>query len=352
LFSSPCSLNGFRFGTASSQPIEKETSLGHLFIQPGVSKESSASVWGATVANFGVAAAKLFAAAAGGSSAMLSESIHSAVDGINDLFLVYGQTRGSRPADERHPFGHGKELYFWALIVSCSVFAVGGAVSVIEGIRRILHPDRLQHNGWAYAALACGAALDLASLVYSASQFRRENPGKRFRRAVRESKNPSSFMVLFEESAGIFGELIAAAGVFANAHGVLVGDGIASVLIGVLLGAVGIFLIGENRDLIVGEGVDDDIARCIRELSVGEGRFKDVLAAHTMHFGPHTVLVTIDAVFDPEMKANELMQAVDRVQTAIRERYPVVKYVYIDPEDGQKRKAGNRWNENGSKRAA
>lgn len=313
-----------------------------------MSKESSASVWGATIANFGVAAAKLLAATAGGSSAMLSEAIHSAVDGINDLLLIHGQKRSRRPPTEHHPFGHGKELYFWALIVSCSVFAVGGAVSIIEGVQYILKPEELQHNAWAYTALACGVAFDFASLIYSFIQFRRENQGKRFREAIRESKDPSTFMVIFEDSAAILGEVIAAAGVFANSRKLLIGDGIASVLIGVLLCAVGVFLIGENRDLIVGEGVDDDIARSIRELAVGEGRFKAVQAASTMHFGPDTVLVTIDAVFDPQMKANELMQAVDRVQMAIRAKFPAVKYVYIDPEDGQKQKGGKRWNEDAS----
>lgn len=304
-----------------------------------MSKASTASVIGATTANFVIAGAKLLAATAGGSSAMLSESIHSGVDGVNDLLLLFGMKRSQRPADEKHPFGYGKELYFWALIVSCSVFAIGGAVSVIEGVARVLKPESLHHASWAFVALGCGAVFDTASLVYSLKQFRDQNRDKGFREAVRESKDPSTLMVIYEDAAAVLGELIAAAGVLLQMFGVEVADGIASILIGLLLAATAAYLIQQNRDLIVGEGVEDDISRSIHQLAVGEGKFLSVRAAHSMHFGPDTVLVTIDAEFDPNRKAGELMQAVDRIQIAIREKFPAVKYIYIDPESASEGKA-------------
>jgi divalent metal cation (Fe/Co/Zn/Cd) transporter len=174
----------------------------------------------------------------------------------------------------------------------------------------------------------------LASLWFSIRQFRKQNEGKRFREAVRETKDPGSLMVLVEDSAGFVGEGIAAAGVFANTHGFERGDGVASVAIGILLGAMAIFLIAQMRDLVIGEGVEDEISDAIKELAVGPGKFRTVRGAHTMHFGPETVLVTLEAEFDPERKAGELIEAVDQMQKAIRERYPAVKFVYVDPETG------------------
>jgi cation diffusion facilitator family transporter len=313
---------------------------------------SAASVIGATLANFAISAAKLLAATAGGSSAMMSESIHSFVDGVNDLLLLLGLKRSRRAPDEHHPFGYGKELYFWALIVSCSVFAVGGAVSVIEGVNHLRHPEEVQHALWAYLALAAGVVFDAISLVYGLVQFRKQNRDKRFREALREAKDPSTTMVLFEDSAAVLGEVIAAGGILAGQMGFRYGDGIASILIGLLLAAVGVVLIMDNRDLIVGEGVDDDIAASIRELAVGEGKFREVRAAHTMHFGPDDVLVTIEGVFDANKSAGELMQAIDRIQEAIRERHPAVKFIYIDPETGQKHQSGSRFSDPGQHKAA
>src|SRR3954453_7148876 len=303
-------------------------------IQAGMSKDSTASVLGATVADFSIAAAALFAAVLGGSSAMYSECVHSAVDGVNDLLLLLGINRSQRPANEHHPFGYGKEFFFGSLIVSCSVFVIGGAVSFIEGISHVRKPEALTHTGWAYAALGCGALFTSGSFLFSVRKFRKENQQKDFWEAVRETKDPPSLMVVFVDGAAFLGELIAAAGVFFNTRGFLLADGIASLLIGCLLAAVGAFLIMQNRDLVVGEGVEDHISRAIHELATGEDKFLKVRAAHSMHFGPETVLVTIESEFDPERKAGELIEAVDKIQKPLRERSPAVKFIYVDPETG------------------
>jgi cation diffusion facilitator family transporter len=294
--------------------------------------ESKAAVIGAVAANFAIAAAKLLVGGIGGSSAMLSEGIHSGIDGANDLLLLLGLKRSKQQPDEQHPFGYGKELYFWSLIVSLSVLSVGGGVTVYEGIRQCFHPEPVKHAGWAYLALGCGVLFDGASLIYGLQQFRKQNRGKGLREAIRESKDPSTFMVLAEDSAAILGECIAAAGIFLNTRGMLRGDGVASILIGCMLGGVAAFLISETRDLVIGEAVEDEISDAIRELATGEGRFPLVGTPHTQHFGPETVLVTMEVGFDPRRPASELMEAVDRMQQRIRERFPAVKYVYIDPE--------------------
>jgi cation diffusion facilitator family transporter len=309
-----------------------------LCIPEEVAGESRASVIGAIAANFAIAAIKFIAAGIGGSSAMLSEAVHSSIDSINDLLLLFGLRRSRKPADEEHPFGYGKEIYFWALIVSCSVLGIGGGVTGLEGILTILHPEPITHALWAYVALGCGIVFDSVSFSIAMRQFHRQNQKKPFAEAVRESKDPGSLMVIFEDSAAVLGEVTAAVGVFLNTHGWLHADGIASLVIACLLAAEAIFLIGQMRDLIVGEGVEDEISRTIRQIASEPGRFDSVLRARTMHFGPDTVLVTMDAEFDPGRSAGELMQTIDDIQGSIRQHYPAVKYIYLDPENPNKRR--------------
>jgi cation diffusion facilitator family transporter len=299
--------------------------------------ESKASVISATAANFAIAIAKLIAGL-GGSTAMLGEAIHSAIDGVNDLLLLLGLSRSKRPADRQHPFGYGKELYFWALIVSCSILAVGGGVTVIEGIRAVLKPEPMHGAKWAFAALGCGVAFDAVSLIFSLRKFRRQDPGKQFWEAVKEAKDPSTFMVIFEDSCAILGEAIAAAGIGSQLLGWKYGDGTATICIGLLLTAMSLFQIHQIRDLVIGESVEDEISRAIREMATGDGGFRTIRAAHTIHFGPETVLVTLDAEFDPDKPAGELIEAVDRIQQQIREKYPAVKFIYVDPENAREPK--------------
>lgn len=154
----------------------------------GMAQGSKATVIVAIGANFAIAAAKLLAGTVGKSSAMMSEAVHSSIDGVNDLLLLFGLKRSRRPADEQHPFGYGMELYFWSLIVAGSVVAIGGGVTMVEGVHRLLEPKLVRHATWAFVALACGSVFDMASLVYGMRRFRRQNRGKRFWEAVRESK--------------------------------------------------------------------------------------------------------------------------------------------------------------------
>jgi cation diffusion facilitator family transporter len=307
-----------------------------------MAEESKASVVGAIIANFAIAAVKLLAATAGGSSAMLSEAIHSGVDGINDLLLLFGLHRSRRPPDEQHPFGYGKELYFWSLIVSCSVLVLGGGVTILEGVLRVIKPEAVHRAAWAYAALGAGALFEAGSLLFSIRKFRQQNRGKRWKEAVREIKDPGSLMVIVEDTAGVLGELIAAAGILIATQGWQRADGAASILIGCILAANAIFLIAQTRDLIVGEGVEDDIARAICEIASHQPGIRSVRRAHSMHFGPETVLVTLTAEFDPDQPSATLMQTVDDLQTSVRGRFPSVKYIYIDPENPHQHTSGQR----------
>jgi cation diffusion facilitator family transporter len=303
---------------------------------------SKAAIVAALTANFAIAAAKFIAGAIGGSSAMFSEAIHSTVDGLNDVLLFFGLKRSRRPADKQHPFGHGKELYFWALIVSCSVLAIGGGVAVVEGILHLMHPSEVTQAKWAFIALGCGVVFNTISAAYEYHQFRCQNKGKQFWEAVDETKDPSALMVVFEDVVGLLGELIAAGGIALQLAGWKYADGAASVLVGLLLGATAIFLIEQNRDLIIGEGVEDEISRSIQELATSEGGFVSIRSARTMYFGPDNILVTMDALFDPDRKAGDLIEAVDKIQRAIRQKHPEVKYIYIDPESSREQKSRPR----------
>jgi cation diffusion facilitator family transporter len=236
-----------------------------------VAQESRVSVLAAIGANLAICIVKFLAATVGGSSAMLSEAVHSAVDTANDLLLLFGLKQSHRPPDEHHPFGYGKELYFWSLIVSCSVLGAGGGVTAVEGILHLLHPSVAEHALWSYVALGCGVVFDGISLVIAVRRFRKQNQGKRFREAVRETKDPGALMVLCEDSAAGIGEIIAAIGIFFNTHGVPMADGIAALVIGGILTGEAVFLIAQMRDLVVGEGVEDKISEAITKIASQPG---------------------------------------------------------------------------------
>jgi cation diffusion facilitator family transporter len=229
--------------------------------------ESKATVIGAVAANFLIAVAKFAAAGAGRSAALLAEGIHSAIDGANDSLLLVGLRRSRREADRQHPFGYGKELYFWALIVGVSLLAAGGGVTMYEGIRRMLHPGTIHNPLWSYVALGCGFLFDGSSLLYAFWQFRKQNRGKGFWEAIWESKDPTTFMTMGEDAAAILGVAIATAGVYLNVAGWRLADGLASLLVGITLAVTAIFVIWQMRDLVIGEAVDDEIARAIHNLA-------------------------------------------------------------------------------------
>jgi cation diffusion facilitator family transporter len=294
--------------------------------------ESKTAVIGAIAAGVAIAVTKFAVAALGSSSAMFSEGIHSTVDAANDSLLLLGLKRSKRPRDPQHPFGYGKELYFWSLIVSVTVLAVGGGVTIYEGILHIIKPEHIRRALWAYLALGCAFLFDGISLVIGIKQFRSQNKNKAFWEAVKEAKDPSTFMVIGEDSAALIGVLIAAVGIYLNSRGLLVADGISSLLIGLLLGALAVFLIYETRDLLIGEAVEKEITQAIQSLAEEDESIVRVGDPQTMHFGPENVLVTMDVSFDRDRSAGEVADAVDRIQRAIREKFPAVKHIYIDPE--------------------
>jgi cation diffusion facilitator family transporter len=293
--------------------------------------ESKVAVYGAIAANVAIAATKFTVAGITGSSAMMSEAIHSTVDTCNDALLLVGMARSQMPATGEHPFGYGKELYFWSLIVGVLIFGVGGGISFYEGVLHVLDPPDLGEAMWNYIVLAAAAVFEGASFVVGWRQFARERGDTPFWRALHTSKDPTTFTVVAEDSAALAGLAIAALGVFfSHALDVPELDGAASMLIGVLLAAVAVMLIRESRGLLVGEGIKPETAREIKRLLESEAGVREVGPVLSMYIGPDEALVAVEVRFAPDTPTSDAADAVRRAQDAIRGRYPKLKRIYID----------------------
>jgi cation diffusion facilitator family transporter len=277
--------------------------------------ESKIAVYGAIVANLAIAVTKFIAASISGSSAMLSEGIHSIVDMGNGALLLVGMRRSERRATSEHPFGYGKELYFWSLIVAVLIFGVGGGVSFYQGISHIMHPPELGDPTWNYVVLAASAVFEGTSLAIALRTFWRQKGSRPFWAALHASKDPVTYTVIAEDSAALIGLAFAAAGVWTSHR---------------LNMTVAVLLIHESRSLLVGEGVRPATAQAIRELALADKRVRFVGKPLSMYIGADEVLLVVEAQFDPALRAGEIAQAVRSLERQIRERYPNIRRIYIE----------------------
>ncbi|CAN5130329.1 cation diffusion facilitator family transporter [soil metagenome] len=293
--------------------------------------ESKVAIYGAIAANVAIAVTKFVVAGITGSSAMLSEGIHSAVDTFNGILLLVGLRLSQRPATPEHPFGHGKELYFWSLIVAVLIFGLGGGVSFYEGVQHILHPEPLQDAMWNYIVLGLAFLFEGASFVVALRQFLAKKGKQPFWQALHNSKDPTTYTVLAEDSAALVGLVIAGVGIGLS-HWLNMPelDGVASLLIGLLLCGVAIVLMTESRGLLIGEGIRPETARAVRSIALAEPGVRDVGRVLSMYIGPDDVLVTMDLDFDEGTDAAEAATAIAAVERQVRERYPMIKRLFIE----------------------
>ena len=299
--------------------------------------ESTTTVYAAIGANLVIALSKLFVALASGSSAMLSEGIHSFVDTGNQLLLILGMKRSQRPADPMHPFGHGKELYFWSLIVAILLFGLGGGMSVYEGISHLRHPGEIRDPFWNYVVLGISLAAESTSWVVALRSFQAQKKDDPFWPAFLSSKDPTVFTILAEDSAAIAGLLAAFAGIFlTHRTNNPVFDGAASLLIGGILAAVAVFLAVQSRGLLIGERASERVIRRIRELAESDPAIRNVQSVLTMHFGPDTILLNMDVEFQPHLAGSSLAETVDRLEGKIREEMPEIKRIFIETKSVSK----------------
>jgi cation diffusion facilitator family transporter len=296
---------------------------------------SSKVVYAALAANAAIAASKFFVAALTGSAAMMAESFHSSADTGNELLLLLGLKRSSRPADFQHPFGHGRELYFWAFVVAMSMFAIGGGLSVYEGIMRLVHPrHELADPTWNYVVLGAAGVFEGASWLVGLRELKRRcSPGETLIRVIHRSKDPSVFTVFIEDTAALVGLAIAFIGLFLSYRlNDPSPDAIASILIGVLLISAAAALAVETSGLLVGEGVDEDMRKALLHLIGADPAVRNVGNVLTMQLAPEEVLLVADVAFEPQLSTDQLERAVDRVESRIQHQYPSVKRVYFEAE--------------------
>ncbi len=293
-------------------------------------KESSVAIYASITANVLIAATKFAAAAFTGSSAMIAEGVHSLVDSADGTLLLLGRKRSQRPPDAEHPFGYGRELYFWTLIVAILFFALGGGMSVYEGILHILNPEPLRSPAWNYAVLAIAACVDGTSFLIAIHQFRKTTQGRSWWAGIREGKDPSLFSVVLEDAADLAGIALAFLGVFlSHTLRMPVLDGVASIGVGLVLAAVAVVLIVQSKELLIGERADPRIVRRIQEAA------RSVPAAvvrriRTMQLSPDDVLVTLDVGFSEALSRDEALRTLGALEDRVRAAAPAPLLLYLE----------------------
>ncbi len=294
---------------------------------------SKTVIYAAIAGNLAIAVTKFLAAAFTGSSAMLSEGVHSFVDTGNGLLLLWGIRQSRKPPDRAHPFGHGKELYFWTLIVAVLIFAVGGGVSVYEGVTRLRHPEPLNDPTWNYAVLGLAVVFEGVTWVVALREFRKVKGAAGYLEAIHASKDPTTFTVLFEDTAALLGLVTAFLGItLGHALNLPALDGVASVVIGLILGTVAIFLVSESKGLLVGEGVLPKTLASIRDLTERDPAVARLGRALTQHFGPNDVLLAMEIQFQPDLSAAAVAAAIERLDKAIRRAQPEVRHIFLEAQ--------------------
>ena len=294
---------------------------------------SHKAVYGALAANLVIAVSKFIAAAFTGSSAMLSEGIHSLVDSGNQLLLMLGIKRSRKHANKMHPFGYGREFYFWALIVALLLFGLGGGMSFYEGIRHLQHPEPIKNPLWNYITLGIAVIFESSAWVIAYKQLRKDRfiKDKNFFRAVRASKDPGTFVVLFEDTAAVSGLIVAITGTFLSTHlNNPIYDGIASLVIGVILATVAALLAYESHGLLLGEAAAPALVEGVRKILEDDWAVNRYSEPMSMHFAPEDIILAIEIDFKDDLHSNQLEESINRLEKNIRNRYPEVKRIFIE----------------------
>jgi len=289
----------------------------------------------ALLANLGIAVSKFVAAAITGSSAMLTEGVHSVVDSTNQLLLMWGRRAAKRPPDKFHPFGYGRELYFWSFVVAVLVFALGAGVSIYEGIIHIANPEPAVSPVVAYIVLLVAFLLEGWSTLEAFADFKKSKGQLGWFQAVRRSKDPPAFIVLLENGAAMAGIIAAALGLLLSqlTHNPFY-DGAASIVIGTILGLTAALLAYESKGLLIGEAADPVLVRNLRELADSQPGVVGVGHVLTVHSSPDQITVMMNVDFRDDMLAGEVERIVCRVEDEARERWPAVRRLFVRPMQG------------------
>ncbi len=294
---------------------------------------SQVVVWVALAGNLAIAAVKFFAAAVSGSAAMLAEAVHSLVDTTNEVLLLYGQHRAKRPPDATHPLGYGRELYFWSFVVALLIFALGAGVSAYEGWQHVVHPQPVESPTTVFVVLGISAVFEGASWVVGFREFRAQAGGRSFWAAFRASKDPPTFMVVFEDSAALAGLAVAAAGTgLALVTGDTRFDGAASLVIAAILSLVALILARESKALLIGERADPALTEAICSLGGAIDGVEAINAVATVQLAPDQVVANLSVEFADALTAPDIEAAVVALERRIRADHPEVTAIFVKPQ--------------------
>jgi cation diffusion facilitator family transporter len=290
-------------------------------------------IFAALIGNTLIAITKFVAASITGSSAMFSEGIHSLVDTGNQGLLLYGLKAAKKPADKRFPFGHGKEIYFWSFVVAILIFAVGAGISIYEGVHHILHPAEITNPLINYIVLGLAIIFEGGALCIALKEFNKSRGKLGYLKAVQRGKDPTLFVVLFEDSAAMLGLIVALIGVtLTQITGQLFWDGAASVVIGIILGATAFWLAVETKGLLIGEGADAETVQNLEKLANAHNDIEKVNEILTLHMGPEFILANISLEFKDGLETGRIEKIIHALDKAIKAEHPYIKRIFIEAE--------------------
>ena len=296
-------------------------------------KKNYAAIYSALAANILIAIIKFIAGAYSNSSSMISEGIHSLVDTTNEVLLLYGLKKSKKAPDKLRPFGYGKELYFWSFIVSILIFGLGGGLSIYQGILHIRNPEELGDPTWNYVVLGFSIVFEGTSLIIATKAFNKARGDLSFWKAIVTSKDPSSFLVLFEDGAAVTGLIFVFILMLINQrYDLPILDGTASVIVGLLLIFVSIILARESRSLLMGEGIAPETQKKIITIAEKDPAVVRVGNVLSTYESPEEIVLMLIIYFKPDLDTEEITDSIDRVRFAIKEEFKLIEFVIIQPQ--------------------
>jgi cation diffusion facilitator family transporter len=294
---------------------------------------SNKSIYSALAANLLIALTKFIAGFFSNSAAMIAEGVHSVVDTANQVLLLFGLRQSQKKPDATHPFGYGKELYFYSFIVSILIFGLGGGVSMFQGIYHIIHPDVLGIPKWNYMVLGISVIFEGSSLAIAAKEFNKLRGDNTWWQAITKSKDPSTFLVLFEDSAAVIGLFIVAICMYlGHTYHINYLDGLASSLVGILLICVSLILARESRSLLMGEGIGSTTKKRITEIVEQDGDVLKLMHILSTYQSPSEIVLMLIIAFKKNLDTAGINEAISRIRNIVKDEYNLVHFVIIQPE--------------------
>jgi cation diffusion facilitator family transporter len=297
------------------------------------SPSSSRAIIAALIGNSLIAIAKFIAASYTGSSAMFSEGVHSVVDSGNQLLLLYGVKRSKKPADSNHPFGYGKELYFWSFVVAILIFGLGAGICFYEGTHKISSPQPVTNPIINYTVLGLAIIIEGWTCWVAATEFKKSKGDLGWVKAIRRSKDPALFTVLFEDTAALLGLLVALIALTLSEYlNLPVLDAVASLIISFILAVTAGLLAFECKGLLTGEGAGEEVVKGINQIIDESQGIKHVNEVLTLHLGPEDILLNVSLDFEDDLSSGEVEEAISALESRIKQMFPEIRRVFIEAQ--------------------